>query len=185
MGIKRLNHAVLYVSDVRQSADFYHQVLGFKLAVRQPRSGGVYPGRRFGQRSRFGAVQQEPGQQRAGVFRANNEPPAEHEPAAGLYHLAWEVDSLEELERIRHQLAERGILGLEEDHGVHKSIYGHDPDGLLFEVTWFIPPALLTEEDKNQQGSARWISPPRNGASPAGKRLGYGRRGAPTITALC
>ena len=52
----------------------------------------------------------------------------------------------------RHQLAERGILGLEEDHGVHKSIYGHDPDGLLFEVTWFIPPALLTEEDKNQQG---------------------------------
>ncbi len=31
MGIKRLNHAVLYVSDVRQSADFYHQVLGFKL----------------------------------------------------------------------------------------------------------------------------------------------------------
>jgi hypothetical protein len=35
---------------------------------------------------------------------------------------------------------------------VHKSIYGHDPDGLLFEVTWFIPPALLTDEDKNQQG---------------------------------
>ena len=75
------------------------------------------------------------GQQRAGVFRANNEPPAEHEPPAGLYHLAREVDSPEELERIRHQLAERGILGLEEDHGVHKSIYGHDPDGLLFEVT--------------------------------------------------
>ncbi len=106
------------------------------------------------------------GQQRAGVFRANNEPPAEHEPPAGLYHLAWEVDSLEELERIRHQLAERGILGLEEDHGVHKSIYGHDPDGLLFEVTWFIPPALLTEEDKTSRGSVRWISPPRSGVSP-------------------
>ena len=61
------------------------------------------------------------------------------------------MDSLEELERIRHQLAERGILGLEEDHGVHKSIYGHDPDGLLFEVTWFIPPALLTDEDKTSR----------------------------------
>ena len=95
------------------------------------------------------------------------------------------MDSLEELERIRHQLAERGILGLEEDHGVHKSIYGHDPDGLLFEVTWFIPPALLTDEDKTSRGSARWTSPPRNGVSPAGKRLGYGRHGALTITALC
>ena len=62
-----------------------------------------------------------------------------------------EVDSPEELERIRHQLAERGILGLEEDHGVHKSIYGHDPDGLLFEVTRFIPPALLTDEDKTSR----------------------------------
>jgi len=92
------------------------------------------------------------GQTRAGVFRANGAPPAENEPPAGLYHLAWEVDSLDELERIRDQLAQRGILGLEEDHGVHKSICGHDPDGLLFEVTWFIPSALLTEQDRNQRG---------------------------------
>lgn len=135
MGIKRLNHAVLYVSDVRQSADFYHQVLGFKLKPSDSPDRAVFTQPPIRQRSRFGAVQQNTGQQRAGVFRANNEPPAEHEPPAGLYHLAREVDSPEELERIRHQLAERGILGLEEDHGVHKSIYGHDPDGLLFEVT--------------------------------------------------
>ncbi|WP_440482478.1 VOC family protein [Serratia marcescens] len=153
MGIKRHNHAVLYVSDVRQSADFYHQVLGFKLKPSDSPDRAVFTQAADSDNDHDLALfSKNLGQQRAGVFRANNEPPAEHEPAAGLYHLAWEVDSLEELERIRHQLAERGILGLEEDHGVHKSIYGHDPDGLLFEVTWFIPPALLTEEDKNQQG---------------------------------
>ena len=130
----------------------YHQVLGFKLKPSDSPDRAVFTQAADSDNDHDLALfSKNLGQQRAGVFRANNEPPAEHEPPAGLYHLAWEVDSLEELERIRHQLAERGILGLEEDHGVHKSIYGHDPDGLLFEVTWFIPPALLTDEDKTSR----------------------------------
>ncbi|GAB7207157.1 hypothetical protein OS21_36530 [Dickeya oryzae] len=33
-----------------------------------------------------------------------------------------------------------------------KSVYGHDPDGLLFEVTWFIPADQLTPADRNARG---------------------------------
>ena len=89
MGIKRLNHAVLYVSDVRQSADFYHQVLGFKLKPSDSPDRAVFTRAADSDNDHDLALfSKNSGQQRAGVFRANNEPPAEHEPPAGLYHLA-------------------------------------------------------------------------------------------------
>ena len=88
MGIKRLNHAVLYVSDVRQSADFYHQVLGFKLKPSDSPDRAVFTRPPIRTTITIWRCSARTGQQRAGVFRANNEPPAEHEPPAGLYHLA-------------------------------------------------------------------------------------------------
>ena len=33
-----------------------------------------------------------------------------------------------------------GALVGESDHGVSKSLYGHDPDGIEFEVVWTVPP---------------------------------------------
>jgi hypothetical protein len=64
----------------------------------------------------------------------------------GLYHLAWEVDTLEELERLRDVLADRGALVGASDHGSTKSLYAKDPDGIEFEVAWIIPAALLDDE---------------------------------------
>ena len=52
----------------------------------------------------------------------------------GLYHLAWEVDTLGELERLSQVLADRGALVGATDHGTTKSLYGRDPDGLEFEI---------------------------------------------------
>ena len=108
-----------------RSADFIIEVLGFQAeAVRQPDRAGIYPGRRFGKRSRFGAVPARIWASSApGCFSANNEPPAERRATGrAAYHLAWEVDSLEELERTsspvgrtRYSRAGRG------DHGVHKA----------------------------------------------------------------
>src|SRR6185369_11520740 len=73
--------------------------------------------------------------------------------AVGLYHLAWEVDTLDELERIAGMLAEAGALVGASDHGTTKSLYGKDPDGIEFEVAWIIPAALLDEAAK--QASTR------------------------------
>jgi catechol 2,3-dioxygenase-like lactoylglutathione lyase family enzyme len=57
----------------------------------------------------------------------------------GLYHLAWEVDTLSELERLSQVLADRGALVGATDHGTTKSLYGRDPDGLEFEIAWIVP----------------------------------------------
>ncbi|UTH72494.1 VOC family protein [Chromobacterium sp. IIBBL 290-4] len=140
MGIKRLNHAVLYVSDVAESAAFYRDVLGFR-----PKEGMVSERAVFAQAAHsdndhdLALFSVNLGQQRSGPFSPRGEAPDPHQPKAGLYHLAWEVDTLLELKRIRDELASQGRLGMEEDHGAHKSVYGNDPDGLLFEVAWFPP----------------------------------------------
>src|SRR5688572_23187730 len=60
----------------------------------------------------------------------------------GLYHLAWEVDTLAELGRVRDALATAGALAGSSDHGTTKSLYGKDPDGLEFEVVWLVPADL-------------------------------------------
>jgi catechol-2,3-dioxygenase len=57
----------------------------------------------------------------------------------GLYHLAWEVDTLAELRRLAGVLAEHGALVGASDHGTTKALYAHDPDGLEFEVCWLVP----------------------------------------------
>jgi catechol-2,3-dioxygenase len=57
----------------------------------------------------------------------------------GLYHLAWQVDTIDELAEIRTRMMKAGSFGGESDHGVSKSVYGHDPDGIEFEVMWMVP----------------------------------------------
>ena len=58
---------------------------------------------------------------------------------AGLYHLAWQVDTIDELATIRTKLATARALKGESDHGVSKSLYGHDPDTIEFEIMWMVP----------------------------------------------
>jgi hypothetical protein len=63
----------------------------------------------------------------------------------GLYHLAWEVDTLEELERLHDALVAAGALVGSSDHSTTKALYAQDPDGLEFEVSWLVPAELLDE----------------------------------------
>jgi catechol-2,3-dioxygenase len=70
----------------------------------------------------------------------------------GLYHLAWEVDTLGDLERLAGRLADAGALVGSSNHGTTKSLYAKDPSGLEFEVVWIIPRELLTEEDRSKNG---------------------------------
>ncbi|MGZ4109894.1 MAG: VOC family protein, partial [Actinomycetota bacterium] len=69
----------------------------------------------------------------------------------GLYHLAWEVDTLAELERLAQVLAEHNALGGASDHGTTKSLYGRDPDGLEFEVAWIIPKDQLDDQAREER----------------------------------
>jgi catechol-2,3-dioxygenase len=59
--------------------------------------------------------------------------------SVGLYHLAWEVETIEELAEAVESLSELGALVGASDHGATKSLYAKDPDGIEFEVLYRIP----------------------------------------------
>jgi catechol-2,3-dioxygenase len=139
MGIHRLNHAVLYVSDLDRSVAFYRDVLGFRRVPMTPEG------------FRGAAFLQAPGSTNdhdLGLFEigARAGRSTAGRATVGLYHLAWEVDTLDELAATARRLTEAGALVGTSDHGTTKSLYGKDPDGLEFEVVWLVPADLLDEQ---------------------------------------
>ena len=74
-----------------------------------------------------------------GLFSVGDRAPGPAPRGVGLYHLAWEVKTIEELASIRDELATRGSLVGASDHGVSKSLYAKDPDGIEFEIMWSVP----------------------------------------------
>jgi catechol-2,3-dioxygenase len=138
MPITRLNHAVLYVRDVQRSVAFYRDVLGFSLIA----GSEAIPGAAFLQAA--GSTNDHD----LGLFEigAKAGPSAAGRSTVGLYHLAWEVDTLDELERIAAKLVKVDALVGASDHSTTKALYGRDPDGIEFEVSWLVPAELLTPE---------------------------------------
>src|ERR1700753_4280412 len=98
MPITRMNHAVLYVRDVQRSVAFYRDVLDFRVKHE-------IPGR--------AAFIQAPASQNdhdLGLFQIGAEagPSQAGRSTVGLYHIAWEVDTLDELERVADRLRDAG-----------------------------------------------------------------------------
>jgi catechol-2,3-dioxygenase len=136
MAISRMNHAVLYVRDAVRSADFYRRVLGFRTVHAMP--GGAFlqaPGSTNDHDIAFFTIGESAGPSQAG------------RSTVGLYHLAWEVETLGDLQEVAFALEAEGALVGASDHGTTKSLYAHDPDGLEFEVCWVIPAHLLTGDE--------------------------------------
>ncbi|HXH22244.1 MAG TPA: VOC family protein [Dehalococcoidia bacterium] len=123
--ISNLNHAVLFVSDPERSARFYENAFGFEVVDRMGDS-AIF------MKAAGGANHHD-----LGLFRARG---GQVVPGnVGLYHLAWEVETIEELAEAARSLGELGALRGMSDHGVSKSLYGADPDGIEFEVMWRVP----------------------------------------------
>ena len=129
--ISGMNHAVLYVRDAARHEAFYRDVLGFTTVIADPGGAFVFmraPASGNHHDLAFFAVGESAGPTTAGRGQV------------GLYHLAWEVPTLDDLEAYRVRLAEAGALVGASDHGVNKSLYARDPDGIEFEVMWLVPP---------------------------------------------
>ena len=127
MTIKRLNHAVLYVRDAARASSFYTDVLGFEVVAQ------------MGGQAFFLRADGSDNDHDLGLFSVGERPSPAH--AVGLYHLAWQVHTFEELLALRARLLEAGSLVGESDHGVSKSLYGRDLDGIEFEIMWAVPRA--------------------------------------------
>lgn len=125
IGLRRLQHLVLWVTDVERSARFYTEVLG--LEVKSQRA-----------RAAFLKIPGTPDDHHLGLFEQPGLRPPD-ERTARMYHAAWEIAELPDLLRARNRLIEAGSFVGQSDHGVSLSLYAKDPDGLEFEIFWTVP----------------------------------------------
>lgn len=132
MAVTRLNHAVLYVRDALAAAQFYHDALGLETV------------QSLGDKAVFLRAADSANDHDLGLFAVGDQPTA---AGRGLYHLAWEVQTLRELQETAQHLAAVGALVGSADHGASRSLYAKDLDGIEFEVMWQVPVELLSSQD--------------------------------------
>jgi catechol-2,3-dioxygenase len=124
----RLNHAVLFVADLERSVDFYTEVFGMQVVAREPRANAA-----------FLRLPRSGNHHDLGLFGVGTAGGPKRRGAIGLYHLAWQLDTVDELADARQTLIDAGARTGESSHGATLSVYGADPDGNEFEVMWMLP----------------------------------------------
>lgn len=120
-----LNHAVLFVADLDHSVDFYAEALRMEMVVRETRPSAA-----------FLRLPHSGNHHDLGLFETGAGP---KQRGVGLYHLAWQVATIDDLSVVRSTLKRMSAFTGESDHGATKSVYGVDPDGNEFEVMWMLP----------------------------------------------
>ncbi len=124
----RLNHAVLFVADLERSVRFYTEVFGMEVIAREPRANAA-----------FLRLPRSGNHHDLGLFGVGADGGPKRRGQVGLYHLAWQLDTIDELDEARQLLRDIRAYTGESSHGATKSIYGADPDGNEFEVMWMLP----------------------------------------------
>ena len=125
LGLKRLQHLVLWVADVERSVRFYCEVIGFEVQRRYPNAA-------------FLTIPGSGDDHNLGLFEQPGVRPPD-EGVARMYHAAWEVGELTDLARAKQRLIQTRSLVGSSDHGTSLSLYAKDPDGLEFEIFWTVP----------------------------------------------
>jgi catechol-2,3-dioxygenase len=136
--VTRLNHAVLFVRDLDREVEFYKRAFGFEVISEMP-----------GQAAFLRAAKSN-NHHDLGLFATTSQ----NRPflgSPGLYHLAWEVPTIDDLVEARATLSDLGALVGESDHGATKSLYGKDTDGNQFEVMWLVPREDWGEHEHSTQ----------------------------------
>jgi catechol 2,3-dioxygenase len=143
MTVRELGHLVLYVRDVRRSAAFYRDVLGWRQILPEPETDPVGVAAFSSGRTHHELLLIEVGPDAA---------PVPHGRRVGMYHFGLNVGvDDDDLRRALATVREAGatVVGAS-DHTVTHSIYILDPDGNEIElyvdvpgVDWRSDPALV------------------------------------------
>src|SRR5712692_3677688 len=120
-----VNHLALICSDIERTIEFYTEVLGFPLTE-------LFQNRDLASSTHF-FFDIGHGNRLAFFDFPEYPMPPTQESVGGMHHLAISVDP-DRFEGIRQRLQERGIANLGPEH-VGDSLYFHDPDGALIEIT--------------------------------------------------
>ena len=123
----RIGHVHLKVSDIQQSLDFYHGLLGFEITMQYgPDAVFISAG---GYHHHIGL----------NTWYSKNAGPADQK-SVGLYHTAIVYPERKDLAVILKRLMDAKYpLSGASDHGVSEALYLNDPDGNGVELYWDRP----------------------------------------------
>ena len=124
---RQLGHVVINVRDLDRSERFYTRVMG--LHVNEKR-----PGRMVFMSARPNTSHE------LALISVGDEAAGPEEGRAGMVHMAWEMESFEDLRAIYQVIKEANapILRIG-DHGISLGVYFQDPDGNEMEVFYELP----------------------------------------------
>jgi len=143
MSIRRLNHVVLSVSDLERSTQFYKDVLNLELVSTLAEQDDWKEMRFF--RAKGDSTNHH---DIAIIANATLPRPGWGQPISpGLFHLAFEVGTIAELEQYEIALRNSDSLIDRIYQPMHLSVYGKDPDGIAIEIIWRIPNKDWTYSD--------------------------------------
>lgn len=161
---KYLGHVNIYVRNVEDSRQWYTDVLG--LHTQDVMSG----------RAAFMSANIEESHEVA-LIEVGAEAPGPQKGQVGLNHMAWRVETLDDLKAFYHHLQDREIaIDHVSDHGLSLGIYFHDPDGNGIEVYYELPRRewpqheFVFSGEKPQKGlfPGPWDDQPAEAAATAG-----------------
>jgi lactoylglutathione lyase len=119
-------HVGLNVSDLARSKRFYQDVFGFDLSVESNEEG-----RAFAFLTQKGSIVLTLWQQSNGSFAADK---------AGLHHLSFQVDSIEEVKKAEQRLRQLGAVihyggvTAHAEGAASGGVFFEDPDGIRLEI---------------------------------------------------
>ncbi len=141
---KQLGHLVMRGRDVERSEDFYTRVMG--LTVMQKRPGGMI----------FMSANTNMSHELA-IAPLGMDAPGPEDTRVGLAHMAWQMETFEDLKELYHRLKENNVritrIG---DHGISLGVYLLDPDDNAIEVYYEQPKELWDKNENLFGGKFPW-----------------------------
>lgn len=126
---KTLGHINVYVRNVERSKDWYEDLLGLHTYIFEPGSAA------------FMSADLDVSHEIA-LMEVGDDAPLQQKGQVGLNHMAWYMESLDDLKELYYRIKEKNIpIERVSDHGLSIGIYIRDPDGNGVEVSYELPPA--------------------------------------------
>lgn len=124
---KSLGHVNIYVRNAERSRQWYEDVLGLHTY-------DFMPGR-----AAFMSADKEISHEIA-LMEVGDDAMGPQQGQVGLNHMAWYMNSLEDLKELYLRMKEKGVaIDRVSDHGLSLGIYLQDPDGNGIEVSYELP----------------------------------------------